>query len=68
MEDSKGDTIGQAYNDFSNDWGIPERLNMDGYSSQVGRNTTFMKAIRKHKLKYHVSDPRSPNQTLRKDA
>ena len=33
MEDSKGETIGQVYTDFANDWDIPEKLTMDGYSS-----------------------------------
>ena len=53
--------IGQVYTDFTDDWGIPERITMDGYSLQVGRDAWLMKQIRKHEVKYHVSAPRKQN-------
>ena len=62
MVSSTGDSIGQSYKDFSHDFGIPDHLTFDGYSSQVGRNTLFMKTIRKYGSQYHISSPRRPNE------
>ena len=62
MEDQSGDSIGQAYCNFCHDFGIPDHLTFDGYSSLVGKNTRFTKLLRKHDTKYHVSSPRRPNE------
>ena len=62
MESSKGDSLGYSYRDFSHDFGTPGHLTFDGYSAQVGRNTLFMKTVRKYETQYHISIPRRPNE------
>ena len=62
MLHATGDTIGQTLVDFSHDFGITEHLTFDGATAQVGRNTLFMKTIRKYQCAYHVSSPRRPNE------
>ena len=62
MTNSTGDSLGYSFCDFCDDFGIPEHLTFDGYSSQVGRNTMFMKSIRKYNTLYHISSPRRPNK------
>ena len=59
---STGDSLGYLYRDFSHDFGIPEHLMFDGYSVQVGRNTLFMKTVRKYDTQYHISYSRRPNE------
>ena len=63
LTDLSGDSIGYSLNDFSHDFGIPARLKLDGFSSQIGRKTLMMKTIRENKIDYHISEPYSPNQT-----
>ena len=63
IEDLSGDTIGYTLKDFSHDFGIPERLKLDGFSSQIGKRTLMMKTIRENQIKYHISEPYNPNQT-----
>ena len=62
MVNSTGDSIEQSYRDFCHDFGVPEHLTFDGYSAQVGKNTQFMKLLRKYNTKYHISSPRRPNE------
>ena len=62
MGSSTGDSIGQSYRDFCHNFGIQEHLTFDGYLSQVGKNTTFMKLLRKYDTKYHISSPRRPQE------
>ena len=62
MESSTGDSLGYSCRDFSHDFGIPEHLTFDVYSAQVGRNTLFMKTVRKYDTQYHISSPRRPNE------
>ena len=62
LENATGDSIGQSLATFSNDFGIPEHLTFDGAMAQVGKNTLFMKNIRKYQCRYHVSSPRRPNE------
>ena len=62
MSNAKGVTIGYTLRDFCHDFGVPANLTFDGALAQVGRNTEFMKAIRKYHIEYHVSGPRRPNE------
>ena len=62
LRDASADSIGQALNDFIHDYGVPTQLVFDGAASHVGHNTLFMKTVRKHDIRYHVSEPRRPNQ------
>ena len=63
MESLSGDSIGYTLNDFSHDFGIPGKLKLDGFSSQVGKRTLMMKTMRENRIDYHISAPYSPNQT-----
>ena len=62
MESLTGDSLGYLYRDFSHDFGVPEHLTFGGYSAQVGRNTLFMKTVRKYDTLYHISSPCRPNE------
>ena len=63
MRDATGASIAQTLSDFTiHDYSILMRLTFDGAAAQVGHNTPFMKLIRKYDIKYHVSEPRRPNQ------
>ena len=57
-----GTTIGNTLKDFISDYGVPEHLTFDGALVQTGRNTDFMKAIKKYEIKHHTSSPRRPNE------
>ena len=63
MEKLTGDSIGYTLHDFSHDFGVPGKLKLDGFSSQIGKNTIMMKTIRENRIDYHVSEPYRPNQT-----
>ena len=57
-----GTTIGNTLKDFISDYGVPEHLTFDGALVQTGRNTDFMKTIKKYEIKHHTSSPRRPNE------
>ena len=42
-----GTTIGNTLKDFISDYGVPEHLTFDGALVQTGKNTEFMKTIKK---------------------
>ena len=63
LENLSGDSIGYTLKDFSHDFGIPGKLKLDGFSSQVGKRTLMMKTIRENRIEYHISEPYNPNQT-----
>jgi Reverse transcriptase (RNA-dependent DNA polymerase) len=54
--------VGKALKEFINDFGIPEDLTFDGAKEQMGRNSDFMKIVRKYGISYHVSEPYQPRQ------
>ncbi len=62
MDNMTGDSIGHTLQDFIHDYGIPSHLTFDGYQSQLGKGSLFMKTIRKYGIKFHVSSPRRPEQ------
>ena len=62
LEQATGDSIGSSLQDFISDFGAPFHLTFDGASAQVGRNTLFMKTLRKYSINYHVSGARRPNE------
>ena len=57
-----GDYLGYLYRYFLCDFGIPEHLTFDSYSSQAGRNNLFLKTFRKYDTEYHISSPCSANE------
>ena len=57
-----GDSIGWTLQDFTHDFGIPMHLTFDGHKSQVSGGSLFMRLIRKYSVKFHVSEPRKPEQ------
>ena len=59
-----GDSLRYSYRHFSHDFGIINDLTFDGYSAQVGRNTLFMKTVRKYDTQYHLLRPRGTNEKL----
>jgi hypothetical protein len=59
--DSKG-KAGDAFKEFCNEFGVPDKLTFDGSKEQTKGGTTFMKEIRKHNVDYHIIEPERPNQ------
>ncbi|KAI2513325.1 Reverse transcriptase (RNA-dependent DNA polymerase) [Fragilaria crotonensis] len=58
-----GNHVGDSLTQFISDFGVPAaQLTFDGASVQTGPKTRFMDAIRRYKIKYHVSGPRRPNE------
>ena len=64
MSKANGSQIGQSLKDFIYEWGILEHLTFDGAMAQTGRDTEFMKAIKKHGINWHVSQPWTPKENL----
>ena len=58
---AKGDSLGYYLDNLVNDFGAPDHLTFDGFSSQVGKNTRFFKKLRKYSIEHHVSAPWLPN-------
>ena len=59
--DTKG-KAGDALRLFCQEFGVLEKLVMDGSREQTGKKTEFMKQVRKHNINYHITEPNSPNQ------
>ena len=53
-------SLGEILDDFVHDFGAPEYLTFDGFQYQVGKNTKFLKNLRKYNVGHHVSAPRGP--------
>ena len=63
IENLSGDSIGYALSYFAHDFGVPGQLNLDVFSSQLGRKTMIMKIMRENRMNFHKSDPYQPNRT-----
>ena len=59
--DSKA-KAGDALRTFCQEFGVPERLTMDGGGEQAGRKTEFMKQVRRNRIQVHLSEPELHNQ------
>ena len=62
MSQLNGECTGNSLKDFIHEFGAPNRLTFDGYSSQVGRHTLFQKTIRRYDINPHVSAPYRANE------
>ena len=54
--------VGEALRVFCQEFGVPERLTMDGVPDQVDRNSAFMKEVQKHGVYFQVIEPERHNQ------
>lgn len=54
---------GEALKEFIVDFGVPDKIVMDGAGEQTGRNTTFMQQVRKHHIDIHLTEPEQYNQS-----
>ena len=54
---------GDALKEFITDFGVPDKVVMDGASEQTGRKTTFMQQLRKHHIDFHITEPERYNQS-----
>ena len=52
---------GEALRVFCQEFGVPERLTMDGTKEQIGSNSEFMYQIR-NGIDFHIIDPERHNQ------
>ena len=59
--DSKSKS-GDALRLFCQEFGVPEKLIFDGSKEQSGKNTEFMKQVRKNDIDCHISEPDYHNQ------
>ena len=48
---------GDALKEFITDFGVPDKIVMDGAAGQTGRKTTFVQQVRKHHIDFHLSEP-----------
>ena len=53
---------GDALRTFCQEFGVPERLTMDGGGEQAGRKTEFMKQVMQNRVQVHLSEPALHNQ------
>ena len=53
---------GEALSTFCKTFGVPDRLIFDGSREQNGKNTKFMKTIRKYGMDHHTIEPERHNQ------
>ena len=53
---------GEALRQFISDYSVMEFLMFDGSKEQCKPKTEFMHQIKKHDVKYHISEPERPNQ------
>ncbi|MEO6564809.1 MAG: hypothetical protein ABIO63_02135, partial [Casimicrobiaceae bacterium] len=53
---------GKALRLFCKEFGVPEQLTLDGSKEQTGKNTGFMRQVRKNDINYHVIEPNRHNQ------
>ena len=54
---------GDALKEFFTDYGVPDKIIMDGTGEQTGKRSTFMEQVRKHHIDYHVTEPEQYNQS-----
>ena len=54
--------VGEALRVFCQEFGVPERLMMDGAPYQVGKNSAFMKELLKQGIDFQVIEPERHNQ------
>ena len=53
---------GDALNWFIADYGMTDKIIMDGTGEQTGKRSTFMEQVHKHHINYHVTEPERYNQ------
>ena len=54
---------GDALKEFLTEFGVPDKIVMDGAAEQMGRRTTFMQQVRKHHIDFHLTEPERYNQS-----
>ena len=54
---------GDALKEFITDYGVPDKIIMDGAGEQTGKTSTFMEQVRKHHIDYLVTEPERYNQS-----
>ena len=54
---------GDALKEFITDYGVPDKIIMDGAGEQTGKRSTFMEQVRKHHIAYNVTEPERYNQS-----
>ena len=59
MNDSQ---VGPSLARFISEYGIPDKLTMDGAAVQVGRDTTIMETVRRANIDHHISGPYRPEE------
>ena len=53
---------GDALKTFCAEFGVPEKLVFDGSKEQTGKNTEFMKQIKKHGIDFHIAKAERHNE------
>ena len=52
-----------ALKEFITEFGVPDKIVMDGAAEQMGRKMTFMQQVRKHHIDFHLTEPERYNQS-----
>ena len=54
---------GDALKEFKTDYGVADKVMMEGAAEQTGRKTTFMQQVRKCHIDFHLIEPERYNQS-----
>ena len=54
---------GDALKEFITDYGVLDKIIMDGAGEQTGKRSTFMEQVQKYNIDYHVMEPERYNQS-----
>ena len=52
-----------ALKEFITEFGVSDKIVMDGAAEQMGRKTTFMHKVRKHHIDFHLTELKQYNQS-----
>ena len=52
-----------ALKEFIPDFGVPDKIVIDGAAEQMGQKTTFMQQVRKHHFDFHLTELERYNQS-----
>ena len=54
---------GDALKEFITNFGVRDKIVIDGAAGQMGRKTAFMQQVRKHHIDFHLTEPEQYNQS-----
>ena len=62
LQRANGEQVRHSLSAFISEFGAPDHLTYNGAAVQVDTDTSFMDAVRRAEIYYHVSAPMRPNE------